>query len=38
MGLKIMQYRAKIIGGSLEIKNRDGGGTEVLFRLTQYFT
>jgi len=29
MGLKIMDYRARQIGGKLEVKNREGGGTVV---------
>jgi PAS domain S-box-containing protein len=30
MGLRIMQYRARIIDGSLTIKNEEGGGTAVV--------
>jgi PAS domain S-box-containing protein len=29
MGLKIMEYRASVMGGSLQIKQRKGGGTRV---------
>jgi nitrate/nitrite-specific signal transduction histidine kinase len=29
MGLKIMEYRAGMIGGSIQIKNRKNGGTRV---------
>jgi PAS domain S-box-containing protein len=29
MGLKIMQYRVGILGGSLQVKRRKGGGTRV---------
>ena len=29
MGLKIMRYRASIIGATLEIGSREGGGTTV---------
>jgi len=29
MGLKIMQYRAGVLGGSLQVKRRKGGGTRV---------
>jgi PAS domain S-box-containing protein len=33
MGLRIMDYRARAIGGRLEIGPRDGGGTRVLCRV-----
>jgi signal transduction histidine kinase len=33
MGLRIARHRAGMIGGSLEVRSPDGGGTEVLFRL-----
>jgi len=29
MGLKIMEYRASVMGGSLQVKQRKGGGTRV---------
>ncbi len=29
LGLRIMRYRAEIVGGSLEVQDRHGGGTEV---------
>jgi PAS domain S-box-containing protein len=29
MGLKIMEYRATVMGGSLQVKQRKGGGTRV---------
>jgi PAS domain S-box-containing protein len=32
MGLNIMSYRANMIGGSLDIQNRPGGGTSVTCR------
>src|SRR5690606_9125049 len=30
MGLRIMSYRAGLIGGQLEVKQREGGGTIVM--------
>ncbi|MBX7210753.1 MAG: PAS domain S-box protein [Verrucomicrobiaceae bacterium] len=33
MGLRIMRYRADIIGGTLEVRARKGGGTEVVCSL-----
>lgn len=30
MGMRVMNYRAGVIGGSLEIRNAEGGGTVVL--------
>jgi signal transduction histidine kinase len=30
MGLRIMSYRARLIGGRLEVKAREAGGTEVI--------
>ena len=35
MGMKIMRYRASIVGASLEIGARDGGGTVVRCLLRQ---
>jgi len=30
MGLRVMKYRARVIGGELEIQRRSRGGTEVI--------
>jgi nitrate/nitrite-specific signal transduction histidine kinase len=32
MGLRIMRYRARMIGAAIEIKEKESGGTEVLCR------
>ena len=32
MGLRVMNYRARMIGANLEILNRDGGGTMMVCR------
>lgn len=32
MGIRIMKYRARIIGAELQVRNRAGGGTEVVCR------
>lgn len=32
MGLRIMRYRARMIGAAVEVKHRDGGGTAVICR------
>jgi nitrate/nitrite-specific signal transduction histidine kinase len=32
MGLRIMRYRARMIGATIEIKHRDAGGTAVICR------
>ena len=34
MGLRIMQYRAGVIGGVLQVQRRTGGGTEVVCTLS----
>jgi signal transduction histidine kinase len=33
MGLRVMQYRASLIGGKLAVQRRRSGGTEVLCRV-----
>jgi len=33
MGLRIMNYRARMIGAELDLRSRPGGGTEVICRL-----
>jgi len=33
MGLRIMRYRARAVGGTLEVERRPGGGTRVLMSL-----
>jgi PAS domain S-box-containing protein len=35
LGLHIMEYRARALGGTLQIRARPGGGTEVFCRLPQ---
>ena len=35
MGLRVMRYRAGLIGGQLAIKSRWGGGTEVVCRVSK---
>lgn len=33
MGVRIMNFRAQMIGGSLEINSTTGGGTEIICRM-----
>jgi two-component system CheB/CheR fusion protein len=35
MGIHIMKYRARIVGGTLDISSRPGSGTTVTFTLPQ---